>query len=98
MDDVFQRKTVRHFSREILSTYYTWLVEPNQLALEDLVKEVTCDRKWTVLSFLKDLKHIYGYYIDFNLYWIGGPLWEVVAYERSWRFDCKKETYLCNHG
>ena len=91
MDDIFQRKTVRNFSREIMSIYYAWLAEPSQLAWEDLVNEVTCDRKWTVSSFLKDLKQIYGYYIDFNLRWIGGRLWEVVANERSWRFDCKKK-------
>ena len=83
MDDVFQRKTVRHFSREIMSIYYAWLAEPNQLAWKDLVTEVTCDRKWTVLSFLKDLKQIYSYYIDFNLHWIGGRLWEVVAVRGS---------------
>ena len=60
------------------------------MAWEDLVKEVARDRKLTVLSFLKDLKQIYGYYIDFHLYWIGGRLREAVVYERSWRFDCKK--------
>ena len=80
MDDVFQRKTVRHFSREIMSIYYaldwrsqiswrgkiSWRKLPVignelfQLAWEDLVKEVTCDRKRTVLSLFKDLKQIYG--------------------------------------
>ena len=62
MDDVFQRKTVRHFSREIMSIYYArdWRSQIMQLAWEDLVKEVTCDRKRTVLSLFKDLKQIYG--------------------------------------